>query len=134
MAGQQAQDLNLFRQLDPELRIPLKVTDAGRIRSGKGGHCREALPIRDRHEFGLTLAIFPERLNPQRCLDQGLDPNLVVVDLVLVCPLRPSAAAPDPSNGRTPRTALVLHGSCSSGLRLLSIAAVARPVPRTGRK
>src|SRR4051812_8506053 len=108
--------------------------DAGRIGSGKSGHCRNALPIRDRHELGLTLAIFPERLNPQRCLDQGLDPNLVVVRLVLVGPLRPSAAAPDPSNGRTPRTALVLHGSCSSGQCLLSIAAVARPVPRTGRK
>src|SRR3954471_21516895 len=51
---------------------------AGRIGSGKSGHCRKALPIRDRHELGLTLAIFPERLNAQRCLDQGLDPDLIV--------------------------------------------------------
>src|SRR4051812_19618306 len=35
MAGQQAQDLHRLRQLDQELRIPLKVVDAGRIASGK---------------------------------------------------------------------------------------------------
>src|SRR3954462_14535413 len=99
------------------------MVDAHRIGSGKGHHCRKALPIRDRHELGLTLAVFPERLNAQRCLDQGLDPDLIVIGLVLVCPLGPGAATPDPSKGRTLRTALVLHGSCSSGLRLAPGAA-----------
>ena len=49
-----------------------------RIGSGKGHHRLDALRIRDRHELGLALAVLPERLNPQRCLDQGLDPDLIV--------------------------------------------------------
>jgi hypothetical protein len=36
MAGPQAKDLHLLRQLDQELRVALKMVDAGRIASGKG--------------------------------------------------------------------------------------------------
>src|SRR3954469_20782926 len=132
MAGPQAKDLHLLRQLDQELRVALKMVDAGRIASGKGRHRFDALPVRDRHELGLALAILPERLDPQRCLDQRLDPGLIVVGLVLICLLGLGAATPDPSNGRTLRTALVLHGSCSSGLvahqaQMGSIATLAWP-------
>ena len=72
MAGEQLEDLHRLRQLDQELRIPLKVVNAGRIGSGKGRHCRKAFLIRDRHKLGLALAVLPERLNSQRCLNQGL--------------------------------------------------------------
>src|SRR3954471_17001507 len=123
MAGPQAQDLHLLRQLNRELRVPLKVMDAGRIASGEGRHRLDALPIRDRHELGLTLAILAERLDPHRFLDQGLDPDLVIVGLVFISPLGPGAAAPDPSDHWTLWNALVLHGSCSSGGRLASGAA-----------
>ena len=45
-------------------------------------HGLNGLPIRDRHELGIVLAVLPERLDPQRFLDQGLDAGFVVVRLV----------------------------------------------------
>src|SRR5215212_5392189 len=76
------------------------MMDAGRIAAREAGHVLDALPGGDRYELGLGRAIFTERLDPQRFLDQGLDAGFVVVRLVLVSPFGPRATAPDPGNGR----------------------------------
>jgi hypothetical protein len=55
----------------------------------------QALPIRDRHEFGLFGAVFAEGLHTHRFLDQRLDAGFVIVGLIRVGSRARGAAAPD---------------------------------------
>jgi hypothetical protein len=47
-------------------------------------HSLNVLPIGDRHELGLVLAVLAECLDTERLLDERLDSGFVVVGFVLV--------------------------------------------------
>src|SRR5262245_58180387 len=76
--------------------------DAGRIAAGEGRHGLDALPVGDRHELALGVAILAQRLHTQGLLDQGRDADVVVLLLVLVGAFPRHATAPDARDGRTP--------------------------------
>src|SRR5215207_11536912 len=58
-------------------------------------HGLNGLPIRDRHELGIVLAVLPEGLDAERRPDQQPDTGIVVIGLVFVNPLDRGPSAPD---------------------------------------
>src|SRR5260221_2253171 len=100
MALEELHDLHGFRQFDQELLVPVEMMDVGRIASGEARHRGNVLPVGDRHEFGLMLAILAEGLDAERLLDQRLDADVVIVLFVLVGPFPGHATAPDAGDRR----------------------------------
>ena len=114
MAGQDVEDLHAFRQLDQEFGIALQMVNAPRVIAGKARHRLHALPVRDRHKFGLAGALLTQQLHAERLLDERLDPVLVEIAFVLVGLFVGRATSPDPGDHRAHTTAGIAHPTTPS--------------------
>ena len=85
------------------------MMDAARIVACEARHGLDALPVRDRDELGLGVAILAELLDAQRLLFERLDAVFVEVVGVLVGAGEGGAAAPDARDVGL----LLCHGVCS---------------------